>query len=123
MADQYVQACREHPEKPMTLLAEKTGLDGSQLRGVIYQARRRGFLTSAPAGAAGGQLTRKALSVLKRKVPTAWDQATDEQRRAAVAREDQFAALDAALAAQHIDRATYEERYQKLLDEMFGEEG
>jgi hypothetical protein len=36
------------------------------VRAIVHQARRRGFLTTAPRGRAGGELTPAALAVLKR---------------------------------------------------------
>jgi hypothetical protein len=51
---------------PLRELARVQGVDESKARSVLYQARRRGLLTSAPRGRAGGVLTEKALKLLER---------------------------------------------------------
>jgi hypothetical protein len=47
-------------------VAKKLGYSAEQVKGFLYQARRRGLLTWAPSkGKAGGQLTPKAIELLK----------------------------------------------------------
>jgi hypothetical protein len=55
----YLNACREN-ERPIPLLAHRYHLKESTIRGFLGEARRRGLLTPAPTGKAGGQLTDKA---------------------------------------------------------------
>jgi hypothetical protein len=70
-ARRYVQACEADPRAPIRRLVEtfgdaEGGLAEAALRAVLHEARRRGLLTRAAAGVAGGRLTRKADALLKR---------------------------------------------------------
>jgi hypothetical protein len=49
---------------PVRDLAQRLHISESQLRNLLYEARRRGLLTSAPRGKAGGSLTDKARELL-----------------------------------------------------------
>src|ERR1039458_7591718 len=73
IAAAYVRCCAEHPTRPMVALAKERGLDPSQLRGLLNQARNwnRGLLTEAPAGRAGGMLTDKAKALIP--IRNAWN--------------------------------------------------
>lgn len=66
----YVAIVRTGARKPLVALkaeSEALGepLSASRLRSLLYEARRRGLLTDAPDGAAGGDLTEKALALLE----------------------------------------------------------
>jgi len=51
--------------KPLVLLAKKLKLKPSQVRSILYEARRRDLLTDPPVkGRAGGELTPKAREIL-----------------------------------------------------------
>jgi len=60
----YRDEVQADPSRATVRAAARLGLDASQLRGVLGQARRRGLLTSAPAGRAGGSPTEKARRLL-----------------------------------------------------------
>ena len=58
----------KHMRRSTTPLADLAGemcLSASQVRSILYEARRRGLLTAAPKGRAGGELTEKALRLLE----------------------------------------------------------
>lgn len=68
-AARYVQADKRGSSRPVADVAEEMSRNGetytaAYVRDVIHQARRRGFLTDAPAGRAGGTLTDKAHAAL-----------------------------------------------------------
>jgi hypothetical protein len=65
-AGHYARAAESSP-RPIVELADKFGMDRGQVRDVIHACRRRGFLTPATRGIAGGQLTDQALDALGRK--------------------------------------------------------
>jgi hypothetical protein len=50
---------------PLKRLAEREHFDESTVRAFLNKARRRGLLTAAPPGRAGGRLTPKALALLE----------------------------------------------------------
>lgn len=62
-AARYVTAMRE-TGPPLPRLAEEHGFNTSTIRGFLNEARRRGLLTQAPLGRAGGELTEKARELL-----------------------------------------------------------
>jgi hypothetical protein len=49
---------------PLKSLADELRLSASQVRNKLYEARRRGLLTKAPTGRAGGELTKRATELL-----------------------------------------------------------
>lgn len=63
LAAAYVRALTT--TNPIRVLAKEAGMSPTQARGLVYEARRRGLLTPAPSGKAGGQLTDKALGLLR----------------------------------------------------------
>lgn len=62
---EYVSAL-DGSTRPVEELARRHSLSSSQVRNLIYACRRRGMLTSAPPGRAGGELTRLAIELLER---------------------------------------------------------
>ncbi len=64
-AELYVRVLRSGVPKPTAQLAEQLHLSPVQVRNIIGQARKRGLLTSAPKGRAGGELTELAIEILK----------------------------------------------------------
>jgi hypothetical protein len=62
-ASRYVKALRTSTN-PMPGLASDFDFDASTIRGFLTEARRRGLLTPAPPGRAGGKLTADALKLL-----------------------------------------------------------
>ncbi len=69
VAAEYVQLLDEPGAKPVKALAERNQLGESTVRNLLYEARtrRRGpLLTKAPPGRAGGELTQKAISLLRK---------------------------------------------------------
>ena len=65
MAEMYVRVRHERVPKPTEHLAEQVYLSPSQVRNILGQARKRGLLTPAPRGKAGGELTELAIEILK----------------------------------------------------------
>lgn len=67
----YASAAAEYVElvatsaTPLKALAERNRYSSSQTRNILSEARRRGFLTQAPAGRAGGELTPLARELLQ----------------------------------------------------------
>lgn len=61
----YVDLLAAGDQTPVDTLAAKTYLSPSQLRNLLYEARRRGLLTKAAPGRAGGTLTDKARQLLE----------------------------------------------------------
>lgn len=59
----YVREVAVGP-KPYERMAEEFDSTADAMLDVVKEARRRGFLTKAPAGKAGGQLTKKAIRTL-----------------------------------------------------------
>lgn len=66
MAAHYVDLLRHGDPKPATTLAKRHHYEVSHVKNVLYEARRRGLLTAAPRGKPGGDLTKKAIEILKR---------------------------------------------------------
>jgi hypothetical protein len=64
VARRYVELLGTH-EQPTVVLADELALSSTQARSVLAQARARGLLTEAPKGRAGGQLTAKAIELLR----------------------------------------------------------
>jgi hypothetical protein len=97
-------------------------LSASQIRNLLYEARRRGLLTEAPAGRSGGMLTNKALALLGAKTHTAprW---TPEQIEAAHKRDEPFRELAEQLRTDRITGTEYGERLDQLVKETFGDPG
>jgi hypothetical protein len=60
----YVHLLTRADHAPAAALAEQMKVSVSSIRGLLYEARRRGLLTNAPPGRAGGQLTDKARGLL-----------------------------------------------------------
>lgn len=50
---------------PVAEMASRHSLSPSQVRNLVHACRRRGMLTSAPSGRAGGELTARAIDLLK----------------------------------------------------------
>jgi hypothetical protein len=64
VATQYVGVLDQ--PKPLIALAKQLRLKPSQVRSMLYEARRRGLLTDPPVkGRAGGELTKKAHDILE----------------------------------------------------------
>jgi hypothetical protein len=63
IAESYV-ALTEEVEHPADTLAERMHLNPTTVRGLLWQARKRGLLTRAPAGQSGGRLTGRAKGLL-----------------------------------------------------------
>ena len=53
------------PPPIATLIEEHPGTSEASLRAILHKARRRGLLTSAPSGQAGGALTPLAIRLLQ----------------------------------------------------------
>ena len=93
-------------------LGVEFGYQSTSVQTIIGRARKRRFLTKVPRGQNGGQLTPKALRLLAPpSMQSAWDQATDERRAAALQREERRAEREADLLDQlragTIDKKTY----------------
>ena len=66
VAVRYVQAVERGSRQPtVDVTAQMGGFRRSHVRDLISEARRRGLLTAAPRGRAGGRLTRKAARLLE----------------------------------------------------------
>lgn len=65
IAAAYVEILATNDRKPVETLASRTFLSPSQLRNVLYEARRRDLLTKSPPGRPGGQLTEKCHRILE----------------------------------------------------------
>ncbi len=64
-AARYVEAVGENPRRPVARLATQfPGHSADSIRAILNNARRRGLLTAARHGLAGGDLTDKAKQVL-----------------------------------------------------------
>jgi hypothetical protein len=50
---------------PVAELAARNHLSASQVRNLVYACRKRGMLTAAPPGRAGGELTARAIELLQ----------------------------------------------------------
>jgi hypothetical protein len=64
VAAAYVDLVATDPT-PLATLAKRMYRSESQLRNILYAARRRGLLTEALKGRAGGRLTPKAIALLE----------------------------------------------------------
>jgi DNA-binding IscR family transcriptional regulator len=53
------------PGHPVDDLASRHNLSASQIRNLMHACRRRGMLTASPPGRAGGELTPRAIALLK----------------------------------------------------------
>jgi hypothetical protein len=62
----YVGELRNTPNPLPKLASEPPFRTASAIRGFLHEARRRGLLTAAPPGRAGGDLTDKAKALLRR---------------------------------------------------------
>jgi hypothetical protein len=62
IAQQYVACLGD--AAPIAVLARSTGLDIAQVRNLVHEARRRGFLTSTKPGVADGALTEEGRRLL-----------------------------------------------------------
>ena len=65
MAAAYVGMCNSGEPSPVGRLAEMVHKSKSQVRNILYAARKRDLLTDAPAGRRGGELTPKARALLE----------------------------------------------------------
>jgi len=101
--------------RPTVALAAETGLDPSQLRGLLAQARRRGLLTATAPGLAGGSLTAKGRRLASASYSTAWAQAGPEQRQSALDRDRRFGVLNAAAEVGQVTTDEYRERMALLV--------
>jgi hypothetical protein len=75
---EYAQVARHYvallgTATPLKHLADQLGFSASQVRNILYEARRRDLLTDAPKGKAGGTLTPYAYELLQQHDPTATD--------------------------------------------------
>lgn len=60
----YVEALARSA-RPIEDLAARHNLSASQIRNLTHACRRRGMLTASPPGRAGGELTPRAIALLK----------------------------------------------------------
>lgn len=60
----YVERLAAESRAPIRDLADAAGLSSSQVRNLLYEARRRELLSTSPKGRAGGELTEKAKRLL-----------------------------------------------------------
>lgn len=60
----YADALARSPQ-PVADLAARHNLSPSQIRNLMHACRRRGMLTASPPGRAGGELTQRAVQLLK----------------------------------------------------------
>jgi hypothetical protein len=60
----YVEALARSA-RPIEDLAARHNLSASQIRNLMHACRRRGMLTASPPGRAGGELTPRAIALLK----------------------------------------------------------
>lgn len=65
IARQYVDAIRRGSGKPVEDVAAQTKYNASTIRDMLHRARRRGLLTPAGQGKAGGNLTKRAERLLE----------------------------------------------------------
>jgi hypothetical protein len=65
MAEMYVRIWDSGVPNTTEHLAEQVSLSPTQVRNILGQARKRGLLTPAPRGKAGGELTDLAIEMLK----------------------------------------------------------
>lgn len=108
-----------------TLADEFGPYDPSTIPTKISRARARGFLGPVPPRQNGGQLTPKALRLLAPpKLQSAWEQATEEQRQAALLRDDLESRLSAELHRQweegQIDKRTFAARTHAITAYVYG---
>lgn len=103
IANEYVQLTGDPTvKKPVEELAERRFISDSQLRNLLYEARRRDLLTKAPDGKAGGTLTTRARSLLDQGEPEV-PGGTPEQIAAAIELNASIAELRRQWAAGEID--------------------
>ena len=50
---------------PVAEMAERHDLSASQVRNLVHACRKRGMLTASPSGRAGGELTARAIDLLR----------------------------------------------------------
>lgn len=65
MAALYVEKQRTNAKTALKDLASEKAYSESRVRNILFTARQRELLTAAPAGKAGGELTDKALDILR----------------------------------------------------------
>lgn len=83
VAIRYVQAIEHGSRQPIADVAEQMGgFRRGHVRDLVAEARKRGLLTSAPKGLAGGKLTAKALRLLERTAEPAPSASVERQRQA-----------------------------------------
>jgi hypothetical protein len=63
-AAEYADALTRSPN-PVTEMAARHHLSASQVRNLVYACRKRNMLSAAPPGRAGGELTARAIELLK----------------------------------------------------------
>jgi hypothetical protein len=63
-AAEYADALTRSPN-PVAELAGQHHLSASQVRNLVHACRKKEMLTAAPAGRAGGELTARAIKLLK----------------------------------------------------------
>ena len=66
-AAEYIELIHQGSKRPVQELAERRNLSADYVRDVLNQARNRGLLTRPRNGCAGGQLTGKALALLRER--------------------------------------------------------
>ena len=81
IAEAYADAVARGSRRPLKDLARRSGRSVDEIRRRVHQARRRGLLTRAAPGAAGGALTPEALVLLGRSRRRAQSGATSRTHR------------------------------------------
>lgn len=66
LAAAYVKTCKKGSPSPVANMAKARGVSAATLRQALLRARKRGLLTRQTAGKAGGELTPRAKSLLKK---------------------------------------------------------
>jgi hypothetical protein len=124
LARDYVRIVATPGVSPLKRLkAERQFLSESQLRNLLYEARRRGLLTDPPQkGKAGGDLTHKALSLLEQAVSPSFPEWTPEQFEEARERDKAFRDLWAQQRAGEITPEEAADRFRKMTSEFISEE-
>ncbi|GIV00845.1 MAG: hypothetical protein KatS3mg014_2545 [Actinomycetota bacterium] len=66
VAGEYAELVHDGHADPVAALAIRWGLTRAKVRGIIFRAREKGFLTTATPGRAGGRLTPLGAAELRR---------------------------------------------------------
>jgi hypothetical protein len=65
LASDYMKALSGGNGNPVAVVARERSLEQAQVRDMVHQARKRGFLSGTRRGRSGGHLTAKALDALR----------------------------------------------------------